>query len=219
MAGPPPGVADMPPSRPQRRPMLIVGFLGVCVLLAIGAMAGLSVYYRDPQAAAPRPIPESAWKAFIPPDGGCSLLMPGNPRVMPIGDRGTRYWLLLPEQGFEFVLFCGTPSTRLGPDDVRREMTTEQEKILRILPQAHLSRYQPITVRGFPGLETAIEAPGGQASILRGVLVHQGPHKRLYLLMVGGMGIRSSPGAATRFLESFQLEPAPAAASKPSGSD
>jgi hypothetical protein len=188
--------------------------IGTTLLLAAAAVAIILTVFRDPAPGTTLPVPEAEWAVYRPAGGGCSVLMPGNPRVMrtPTGDR---YWLIRKQERCEFLLVCGHPGENVGVDDIPKLLAIDRASLLRTFENSKVGRDEDTTFAGFPGREMEIDGTGGRVSVMRGFLTGTGRAKRVYELRVGGFGIRADDGDAAKFFNSFRLEEGKAAAAAP----
>jgi hypothetical protein len=169
-------------------------------------MAILSSLFRRPDPAGSKPLADSQWQVLRPPQGGCSVLMPGSPRVLDI-PAGTKYWAILKDEHYEFALVCGKPALRLGDDDAQKLLAIDRDRVLRTVDASRVTREESISFNGFPGREVEIQGPRQMRCLIRVYLIDQGSTKRLYELLVGGFGLRPDSGVAARFFDSFHLDP------------
>jgi hypothetical protein len=178
----------------------------VVLLLGGGAMLLLVTLFRAPQPPRGKPLTDLPWPVLRPDRGGCSVQMPGAPSwVLPVPG-GTKHWLILKEEHYQFALFCGDPAPNLGPDDMHKLLEVDRAIELRTIPESRVIREENITFQGFPGHEVEIQGAGGLRCLIRVYLVGQGATKRLYKLLVGGPGIQAGSGVAAQFFDSFQLD-------------
>jgi hypothetical protein len=127
---------------------------------------------------------------------------------------GTKYWLILKEEHYQFALFCGNPSPNLGAEDMGKLLQIDREIELRTIPGSRVTGDESISFAGFPGRQVEIQGSADWVCLIRVYLVRQGSTKRLYKLLVAGSGLQADSGIAARFFDSFQLDatkPPPAA--------
>jgi hypothetical protein len=133
--------------------------------------------------------------------------MPGTPTwVLEIPKHGTKHWLILKDENYEFAVFCGYPAKQLGPHDVRELLAVDRDIMLRNAPGSQVAREESISWKGFPGQEMEIHGPSGQVCLIRVYHASNGATQRLYKLLAGGFGLQAGAGAAARFFDSFRLE-------------
>ncbi len=67
----------IPEPPPKRSPVRTALYASISLLLTLAVMAGVYMAFRYGDGQ----IPDSDWKTFRPPDGNCSILMPGHPEA------------------------------------------------------------------------------------------------------------------------------------------
>jgi hypothetical protein len=156
-----------------------------------------------PAAAAPRAL---EWKAFRPPDGFCSVEMPGTPapQEVPNNPGQVYYGVLLDDRGQEYGLswFKVKRADAADPGFLGRFSLILRDR----LATQHEGKGLP--VRAVPGAvpcrELQVDAKG-RVILIRAYLVKADNEDRLYQLLVTGPDVKPDSPDVTRFFKSFQV--------------
>ncbi len=167
--------APAPKPSPRKRSRLYVA--GVGLLGGIVVSVTIFAAFLIYQRFGRGELPDSAWLEFTPPDGRCRLLFPGQAH----------------EQ----------PATMHAPglsNAVNTVYSIEREAMLRSV-KGSLMEEKDITLDGHPGKEFHGSLPGESRLLVRVYAVGE----RIYILGVGGPGLRPDRGTAAKFLRSFRV--------------
>jgi len=189
------------PLRRAQRYFLPGMVLGVMAALSVGGWVMLQRQLETP---------ESAWREFAPPDGGCRLKMPGNPEAKPAAAHGSslvnvhKYTVLreLEDKGFFLTIAERPADAKPKPrfDDI---YMAERDYMLRAA-KAALKEEADVSSEGCTGREFQGKVVGGGTLIGRIYLAGD----RVYILLAGGPRLEPGKGDAARFFDSFRIDPA-----------
>jgi hypothetical protein len=161
-------------------------------------------------------IPASAWQPFEPPDSGCKVLMPGKPVLKTQQNSGLTiemYAVELRRPESAFVISSHTiPDSPLQRGvTVQQRFDNSREGMLRSLPGSRLLKETTIDIQGHPGREFIVEEPGLRALVVYRVYI---VGRRLIMVGAGGRGWSADHADVQKFLGSFELSAAGAAAER-----
>lgn len=203
-AGVPEPVPDAPVVRSRFR-FVILGLL--CVVVAGGTFA-VSRYGSGQ-------VPAGAWQKFTPPDGECSVLLPGTPDAEAIGlnpfsplmRTGERYSV---RRWFDDVsvtvgwVNLDAERTRLArPEDV---IAAEQRRLEETLG-GKVEAEATVKFNQHTGAELTFRTEAGPV-IVRLIAALDRPNPRLFILSVAGSSITADGPVARKFFPSFAMTPA-----------
>jgi hypothetical protein len=195
------------PIRKKSSAGLIIGLTvgGVVLLLVLLAGgAGLLLHFvRN------RPVPQAEWQTFAPPNGNCSVLMPGTPQSQPMTTLGltiNKYLVTrVREKAFFVVAFANFGPDPLQPNALEIVMNAERDHLLRTL-NGKVTSETPITLGNLPGREFQLATVPQGTVIERIYLAKVGDTHRVYLAVAAGDNITPNQGDATRFFDSFKID-------------
>lgn len=153
---------------------------------------------------------QSVWRQFASAEGGFAVLFPGTPQetTLPLNTPSGAVTLRIygadrPGQAMYFVSYADFPAAVLRFDTNTLLDGVVNGAVRNV--QGTLLSQQPISLGGFPGRETRVQAPGGKILRYRTFLVKQ----RLYQIAV-----ETTPavevnltGSIQGFFNSFKLLP------------
>jgi hypothetical protein len=152
------------------------------------------------------------WVEFVPEDGGCRVLMPGKPEAQLASKYGPglasvrKFTVIRPRDDQVFILSVSSRSaTDLVNASFEELYDAQRDFILRSV-NGKLVRERDISLDGHPGKEFQGQYSKGGSLVGRIYLVKGPPGDRVYILLVGGAGVKPDAGNAARFLDSFQLD-------------
>ena len=203
----PPLPAAPGPRAPYRRGLSIAGSL----FLALLAVAVVYFWFRYGSGD----VPESAWRAFRPPEGRCQVLVPGNPEAFDTPPEayasvgGRRFTV---DRWFEKVT-VSLAWIDFMPEQFRNNTTFEQavmaerDRELKRLGGKKTRDIGSNYVAGgkrYESHDVDIEFDGGKQT--QRYLMEKDAAPRLYILTVSGPRVRSDHPVSIKFLNSFQPE-------------
>lgn len=180
---------------------LIVGgavlFLGL-----VGGGIGLIVYF-----VLNKTIPDAEWQSFSPPNGGCTILMPGTPVPQTMNMLGiplTQYQVERKKENavFELAIF-DLPPQLLRPN-VLQDIVNGSRNAVVAQTNGTVKSETSITLGNMEGREYQIQKERGTL-ITRTYLTKIGNTHRVYIVVAGGDFIKPNNGDAARFFDSFQV--------------
>jgi hypothetical protein len=197
---------DRPPRyRPRARSHtgLVVGLIagGAGLLVVLGVVLAVVLVNKSS-------IPEGDWKEFSPPGGGYSILMPGHPSLNNMalqGAPGSKYLLLRDGGRWAFTVAHIDIPPALDNAGTLDMMANGEKQVIIQATRGKVIGQRNITLGQHPGREFQVEAADGGVLIERLYVVRQPTGTRLYLVAVGGPGIRPETGDGAKFLGSFRL--------------
>lgn len=175
------------------------------LLAVVGAGGGLLWYFLRSKG-----IPDKEWQTFSPPNGDCTVLMPGSPAPQTLdllGMRVTQYQVDRKKEKAMFVVAV----YEIPPQLVRRSLLDDMANgsragALNSMSGGTVTSDSPITLGDIPGREFQLKpAANPGALIARMYVAKVGNVHRAYLLMVGGDFIQPNTGDAAHFLDSFKI--------------
>lgn len=210
---------------------LVVGGAALLLLMAGGGGALIWYFTRShgqnalqvqsfpppPNVNFPNLLPAKAprgadWQTFTPPNGLCSILMPGTPRHQPITSFGFtlhKYLLMrIQEKEFYVVAFGDFGANPLPSNLLETMANAERDNLLQTL-QGRVTRQTNITLGNLPGREFHISTqPQGTIMARLYLAKIKGIH-RIYLAIAAGDLMTPTSEEAKRFFASFKIEGAP----------
>jgi hypothetical protein len=186
---------------------MILGLVlaGGCLgMMCVGGGVAALVYF-----AFNKTIPDSDWQTFTPPNGGCTVLMPGTPVAQSLPVPGltiTQYMVERKNINTAFaVAFCDVPPQNVRPSLLRDVANSSRDGILAKMSGGKVISEAEISLGNMPGREYQIQPTTRGTFIGRVYLAKIGGTHRLYLLIAGGDTIQPGTGYAVRFFDSFQV--------------
>lgn len=162
--------------------------------------ARASATRATPPPVANVPTKPAEWRTFTPPEGRCSLQMPGTPRK----DEENRQQYFVEIGSTRYSLFWGDQQGTFNTArDFEAALDRERERILTAIPGGELVREERITLDGHDGRSWEVIRNTGQQVkfLIRCYQVRQ----RQYLLYVSFPLASEEQTEAKRYLDSFRL--------------
>jgi len=186
---------------------LIIGLvLGGAALLALLGGGATLIWHLSRTLG--NGIAKSEWQTFMPPNGDCSVLMPGTPQSQPLTTLGftvNKYLVTRTrEKAFFAVAFANLGPDPLQPNILELLANGERDHILRTL-NGQVTSQTSITLGNLPGREFQITTIPRGTLIERIYLANLGGTHRVYLVVAAGDYMTPNQGDATRFFDSFQI--------------
>lgn len=173
------------------------------VMLLIGGGGGLFAYrYYTGYIA------EGDWTTFSPPNGRCSILLPGEPRATaerpPTGTE-YRYKVEKPWAQSQFWLMYFDPRSSTTPD-VLDARTDEEAKIQSVNLGVPVAARRSITLGAYEGRELRFSnVAGNRTAILRIYLATNSGRPRLYEVFAEEPNLDVDSEGGNKFFNSFQI--------------
>lgn len=179
----------------------------VCVAVAVGTFA--VARFESGQ------VPASAWQKFVPPNGACSVLLPGTPDAEPIGTNPFSSLMLTGERYSVRRWFDGVTVSvgwvdldaeriRLArPEDV---LAAEQRRLQETLGGS-VEVEASVKFNQYQGAELTYRTREGPV-IVRLLAALDPPKPRLFILSVAGPNVTADGPVPRRFFASFTIIPA-----------
>ena len=188
---------------------LIIGLVAGGVMLLLVLVGGGATVIWLVARSRGKGIAESEWQTFAPPNGNCSVLMPGTPQPQPMTTLGiTINKFLLTrtrEQEFFVVAFANYGPDPLQPGILDTVVNAERDNLLRTL-NGKPSSETSITLGALPGREFQIAIQPHGTLIERMYLAKVGGIHRLYLMVAAGDNMTPNDADAKRFFASFKVD-------------
>jgi hypothetical protein len=182
---------------------LVVG--GVALLALLGGGATLLWHFGRTRG---KGIAQAEWQTFMPPNGDCSVLMPGAPQSQPVTTLGftvNKYLVTRTrEKAFFAVAFANLGPDPLQPNALELVANAERDHILRTL-NGKVTSQVSITLGNLPGREVQITTIPRGTLIERVYLANLGGTHRVYLVVAAGDYMTPNQDDATRFFDSFKI--------------
>jgi hypothetical protein len=160
------------------------------------------------QLPAEAPGPEE-WRPFTPPNGDCSVLMPGTPQSRPTTTLGitiNKYLLTRTEtKDFYLIAFVDFGPDAQPPNILETIANAQRDHLLRIL-HGKVTNETTLTLGNLPGREFQIGTQPQGTIIQRFFLARLGGNHRLYMVAAAGDSMTANADEATRFFASFKIE-------------
>jgi hypothetical protein len=220
VAPPPPARQPVVPVAPPK-PRKPFPFKTAAIVLVASAVCGVVAFLVVGVARGRIPvpgrgvdrIPDGAWSDFTPPDGSCTVSLPGSPsEAESFSGTGKRYttrgwfsgvttWVGWIDLEGEWLQKARTPEAwhLLRP---RFEAVLDKQKgewNATVVRQTTKKYDDPLTV------EVEMQLPDGYA-VERFVVVPKGAHPRIYYLGLAGRGVTADCGAAQKLFGSLRPE-------------
>ncbi len=206
-------------NRPKRKKSsagLIIGLVAggvMLLLLVLGVGGGVLWYFLRNKT-----IPQSEWQTFSPPNGGCTVLMPGTPTPQTLNILGISAKTYQVERKKEDAYFALTifdispPFLRpsLLEDVARSSRDGAKSRMDAVEPGSKVTSESAISLGNLPGREYQLTPPPTKRGtfITRLYLAKIGNTHRIFLVMAGGSIIQPNKGDAARFFDSFKIDDA-----------
>jgi hypothetical protein len=161
----------------------------------------------------PHPVvedPADDWRRFAPPEGRCSVLMPGTPKYertvnnTPQGEVVLHnYTLRYGEQQFG-VSYWDIPGVVPLGAQIDVLLNAARDGLAKNTPGTKLLKETPFSLGGYPGREWQLETANGNTFMtMRGVLAKQ----RMFLVLSETPRDRAKTKEIDKFLASLQITP------------
>jgi len=161
-------------------------------------------------------IPQSEWQTFSPPNGGCTVLMPGTPTPQTLDILGISAKTYQVERKKEKTYFAVTMFD-ISPPFLRPSLLQDVANSCRDAAKAHMDAVEPgstvtsesaISLGNLPGREYQITPPPTKRGtfITRLYLAKIDNTHRFFLLQAGGSIIKPNKDDAARFFDSFKID-------------
>jgi hypothetical protein len=186
---------------------LIIGLVlgGVALLALLGGGATLLWHFSRTLG---KGIAQAEWQTFMPPNGDCSVLMPGTPQSQPVTTLGitvNKYLVTRTgEKAFFAVAFMNLGPDPLQPNALELVANAERDHIMRTL-NGSVTSQTSITLGNLPGREFQITTQPRGALIERIYLANLGGTHRVYLVVAAGDYLTPNQDDVTRFFDSFKI--------------
>jgi hypothetical protein len=182
---------------------LAVGGVGLLLLVLVGGGVGLLLHFvRN------KPIPQADWQTFTPPNGDCSVLMPGTPQSQPLTVLGltvNKYLLARTrEKAFFVVAFADLGPDPLQPNILEMMTNGERDHIMQTV-KGTVTSETSITLGNLPGREFQISTRPRGTIIERIYLAKIGGTHRFYLVTAAGDNMMPNSSDAARLFDSFKI--------------
>src|SRR5579884_116253 len=202
------------PKRKKSSARLIMGLVAgsvVLLLLVLGLGGEGPWHFLRNQT-----IPQSEWQTFSPPNGGCTVLMPGTPTPQTLDILGISAKTYQVERKKEKTYFAVTMFD-ISPPFLRPSLLQDVANSCRDAAKAHMDAVEPgstvtsesaISLGNLPGREYQITTPPTKRGtfITRLYLAKIDNTHRFFLLQAGGSIIQPNTGDAARFFDSFKID-------------
>jgi len=178
-----------------------------CLLLALSLLApvrAMPTRAAEPGPTANAPVPQPRWRAFAPPGGRFSVLLPATPLSRSPAAPVHTYSCSVNDARY-FVQYDDRPA-----DDVK---LLGAEKMLQIAgdvflkaTQGTLIRRSRLTRKGLPGIEIVALRPRGRQETIRAFVIG---NRVYHLAAVTPAGDAAAGADANKFLDSFTPDSLP----------
>jgi hypothetical protein len=207
----PPARPSAPPRAPLSIKMVVVG------LVIVAVIAGLTIFALGYGSGR---VPSSAWFEFTPPDGSCTVLMPGTPKEEDVAPHpaasvtgGKRYvtrnwysrtsaWVGWGELDPKFQASLAKDKDRdklFAAAALEAERNREASRL-----EGTVTKEMEVRINDAWGIEVHMDTPRGQV-VEWLLLVSDGPRPRLYVYGFQSRSLTPDSAAVRRMFTSFKV--------------
>lgn len=181
----------------------LIGGGGLLILLlVIGGIALRLFSGRD------KTIPDAEWQAFAPPNGDCTILMPGTPipQALNMGGINLTQYQVERNKGNVFFMMAvyDLPLNVLRPNLLQNVVNVTRDHVAT-QTNGKVTSETTIALGNMMGREFQMKIAGQGTLISRFYLGKIGNTHRIYTVSVGGDPIQPNKGDAVRFFDSFRV--------------